>query len=217
MGQEILRPWQQSAIEYVFAQPEAESFYLTGGTALAAFYLHHRISDDLDFFSEADFPTTAVETLASGLRNKLGADDLRYSRLYDRRQFFIKLGSEELKIEFNRYPFRQLEAVNLVGNARVDSEFDIAVNKLMALTDRFDPKDFVDLYFLLNKYKLMHLRDGVEQKFGVRLDAIFLGGELLKVNRVAALPKMIRSLTVEEIKGFFCNQAETLRAEVLES
>lgn len=25
-------------------------FYLTGGTALSRFYLHHRFSDDLDFF-----------------------------------------------------------------------------------------------------------------------------------------------------------------------
>ncbi|MBI5729257.1 MAG: nucleotidyl transferase AbiEii/AbiGii toxin family protein [Candidatus Magasanikbacteria bacterium] len=30
-------------------------FYLTGGTALAEYYLHHRYSEDLDFFSEASF------------------------------------------------------------------------------------------------------------------------------------------------------------------
>jgi hypothetical protein len=29
----------------------AASFFLTGGTALAVFYLFHRVSDDLDFFS----------------------------------------------------------------------------------------------------------------------------------------------------------------------
>ena len=29
-----------------------ENFYLSGGTALSAFYLQHRYSDDLDFFSE---------------------------------------------------------------------------------------------------------------------------------------------------------------------
>ena len=28
-----------------------KNFYLTGGTALSAYYLKHRISDDLDFFS----------------------------------------------------------------------------------------------------------------------------------------------------------------------
>ena len=33
----------------------AEIFYLTGGTALSAFYLHHRESEDLDFFSREPF------------------------------------------------------------------------------------------------------------------------------------------------------------------
>ena len=32
-----------------------DNFYLTGGTALAEFYLHHRLSEDLDFFSENEF------------------------------------------------------------------------------------------------------------------------------------------------------------------
>jgi len=31
------------------------SFYLTGGTALSEFYLNHRYSEDLDFFSEREF------------------------------------------------------------------------------------------------------------------------------------------------------------------
>ena len=34
-------------------------FYLTGGTALAEFYLHHRLSEDLDFFSEQNLTRKA--------------------------------------------------------------------------------------------------------------------------------------------------------------
>ncbi|MDD4310358.1 MAG: nucleotidyl transferase AbiEii/AbiGii toxin family protein, partial [Candidatus Cloacimonetes bacterium] len=30
-----------------------DGFYLTGGTALDRFYLHHRYSEDLDFFINA--------------------------------------------------------------------------------------------------------------------------------------------------------------------
>ena len=216
MGEEILRDWQRTAIEYVFGQPDAATFYLSGGTALAAYYLHHRVSDDLDFFSEQDFPTTTVQRIAGGLRTVLNADGLRYSRLHDRRQFFFNHDGEELKVEFTRYPFRQLEPVRQSGTALVDGEFDIAVNKLMTITDRFDPKDFVDLYFLLPKYPLPRLRDGVGEKFGVCLDPVFLGSELMKVNRVSALPKMILPLSIEDLKEFFSQQAETLRSEVLE-
>ena len=35
-------------------------FYLTGGTALAEYYLQHRLSEDLDFFSEGEFDLQAV-------------------------------------------------------------------------------------------------------------------------------------------------------------
>lgn len=216
MGEEILKDWQQTAIEYVFAQPDAAGFYLTGGTALSAYYLNHRISDDLDFFSEQEFSTTSVQTIASGLRGALNAHTVRYSRLHDRRQFFYSCEGNELKVEFTRYPFQRLRPSRQSGAARIDDEFDIAVNKLMALTDRFDPKDFVDLYFLLPKYTLRELRDGVSQKFGLRLDPVFLGAELVKVNRVAALPKMIRPLSLDALKNFFLGEAETLRSEILE-
>jgi hypothetical protein len=35
-------------------------FYLTGGTALAEFYLQHRLSEDLDFFSEQEVESQAI-------------------------------------------------------------------------------------------------------------------------------------------------------------
>ena len=35
-------------------------FYLTGGTALAEFYLHHRYSEDLDFFSENEVDARGI-------------------------------------------------------------------------------------------------------------------------------------------------------------
>lgn len=50
---------QKTVIEFVFAQSGAAGFYLSGGTALSAYYLNHRDSDDLDFFSEHDWVTIA--------------------------------------------------------------------------------------------------------------------------------------------------------------
>jgi len=49
---ELLTPLQQTVLDAVFAEEVfARGFYLTGGTALAAFYLFHRYSDDLDLFT----------------------------------------------------------------------------------------------------------------------------------------------------------------------
>ena len=48
---EILTPFQKQLLKAIGDSPLADSFYLTGGTALAAFYLQHGFSEDLDFFS----------------------------------------------------------------------------------------------------------------------------------------------------------------------
>jgi hypothetical protein len=39
-----------------------KKFYLTGGTALSEFYLHHRLSEDLDFFSEEEFSILPISS-----------------------------------------------------------------------------------------------------------------------------------------------------------
>ena len=49
---EILTPLHKSFIRKFSESPFQKSFFLTGGTALAAFYLQHRLSEDLDFFTE---------------------------------------------------------------------------------------------------------------------------------------------------------------------
>lgn len=216
MEQEILTEAQKTAIALIGAEPRLGSFYLSGGTALAAYYLHHRFSDDLDFFVFDGVDTIFLQEFVQQVKQILGAHTVRFERLYERNQFFFAFDNEtELKVEFTRYPFRQLEEPSARSSVRVDSLRDIAANKLMALLDRFDPKDFIDLFFILQEMKLEDVRHDVEQKFGVRVDGIFLGGEFAKVSRIAALPKMLKPLAIEELKNFFESVAKSLRAEVI--
>lgn len=52
---EILTKHQVEFLDFVSTKSYiTQCFYLTGGTALAAFYLHHHISEDLDFFNERE-------------------------------------------------------------------------------------------------------------------------------------------------------------------
>ncbi len=219
MGQTILTDTQKAALAAVGKESGLADFYLAGGTALAAFYFHHRLSDDLDFFSFTEPDGMFLHGFIERLRVAIGAVAVRYERLYDRNMFFFQMQmpeGEELKMEFTRYPFRQLEAPAVKDGVRVDSLRDCAANKLMALLDRFDPKDFVDLYFLLKKFALADIRRDAEQKFGMNIGDLFLGSEFAKVKRVEALPKMVKPLTVEELKSFFSQQAKALAPAILE-
>ena len=85
-----------------------------------------------------------------------------------------------------------------------------------ALLERFDPKDFVDLFYLLQSTNLENIRKDAETKFGVKIGGIFLGGELAKVGRIEALPKMLKPLTIAELKEFFSRQIKSLSSEILE-
>ena len=58
--------------------PICKTFYLSGGTALAEFYLHHRFSEDLDFFSEEEFESEDVSAVLKKIQKAAGIISVRY-------------------------------------------------------------------------------------------------------------------------------------------
>ena len=75
-AQEWLTPLQANFLARFFASGAGSSFFLTGGTALAAFHLHHRLSVDLDLFTLDDLAMreakVLIPELAAGLQCQLG-------------------------------------------------------------------------------------------------------------------------------------------------
>ena len=81
MEQEILTKTQKKVIEAVAKDPNLKGFYLSGGTALAAFYLEHRFSDDLDFFAFEEPDRIYLHSLAERLKEIIAAEDRKSTRL----------------------------------------------------------------------------------------------------------------------------------------
>lgn len=215
MEQIILTPQQQKFLDTFTNSALTEHFYLTGGTALAAYYLHHRTSDDLDFFSDAKVDLPAVTAFISKMKTILHAKEPRYERLYDRNIFYIP-GSPELKAEFTCYPFPRLAPLVHHGDLKVDSLLDIGVNKLFTIFDRNEPKDFIDLFFLLQKFSLHELTQNMQKKFAFSVSPFTLGTELLKVRHLPAFPKLLNPISEQEIVHFFEKKARTLSPQILE-
>lgn len=72
----ILTPQQIKFLQLMGAHKEfPKLFYLTGRTALAAYYLRHRYSEDLDFFSEEE-----VEPVKQANYCSVMIDVLRHNR-----------------------------------------------------------------------------------------------------------------------------------------
>lgn len=128
-------------------------FYLTGGTALGRFYLNHRFSDDLDFFTNAN--TQYAKYIAELNRKIKGAFELNLQQSLfadDFTRFFITEDDVFLKIELindiEYYAGKPLA----YKYGFIDTPLNILSNKLTALVGRDEPKDIFDIIHLSTSY-----------------------------------------------------------------
>lgn len=213
----ILTPFQKKLLKLFAHSKLTKHYYLTGGTALAAFHLKHRLSEDLDFFAKIAAPLEAVEKFCLGATVKLGLKTPTLTRLYDRRIFIFPTETGELKIEFTEYPYDQLDPMTTIEGVQIDSLRDIAANKIMAIFDRFEPKDYIDLAFLLKKFSLKNMIGDAQRKFGVRIEPISFGAKLMQVEKLPVMPKMLIPLTKDQIIKLIVKQTDKLKSQVLEN
>jgi hypothetical protein len=143
-----LNPLQRAVIDAVAGQAQ---FFLTGGAALAAYYLHHRRSLDIDLFvTDSDALESLEEALLrAGMERGWQVEELRRTPGF--RRFLLRHGPEETLVDLVHEPVRQIVAVEAKprhGQLTVDALDDLVANKLGALLGRSDVKDLVDLYYI---------------------------------------------------------------------
>jgi Nucleotidyl transferase AbiEii toxin, Type IV TA system len=145
-----LYPLQDSILQ-VFSDA-AIKHYLTGGTALSRIFLHHRYSDDLDFFlnSDPDFETEsdrAIDLLHQHFES-VTVDN----RQLDFRRLFVSQASVTLKLDFVNdvaYHFNGFEKTKIYY--KTDNPLNILSNKIAAL-NRQAAKDIADIIWICRKY-----------------------------------------------------------------
>ena len=86
-----------------------KQFYFTGGTALSAVYLHHRESEDLDFFSERDFDNDLIIEFIKHASTVLKLDYKVTLRERVRIFEFLKRDKFIIKVDFGYYPHPRLK------------------------------------------------------------------------------------------------------------
>ncbi|OGK38924.1 hypothetical protein A3F34_02015 [Candidatus Roizmanbacteria bacterium RIFCSPHIGHO2_12_FULL_44_10] len=144
-----------SLIEKIKLLPELKTFYLTGGTALSL-QLGHRESEDLDFFSQADFrPDTAQQALM-----KIGALENTQSEPGALNTFL-----DGVKLQFLHYPYSLLEKPLEWNGLSLSSVIDIACTKFITISARGSKKDFIDLYKILENDTIANLFNKLDEKY----------------------------------------------------
>jgi hypothetical protein len=185
---------QRRFLETFFTSgPISTHFYLSGGTGLAGFYLHHRLSDDIDLFTrDADQLTPARAVVQASL----ATCGLKVS---ERRETEEML---EYEVQGDPHPTHPLVKVDVVrdtepmfapievhGIIRVDALLSIAVNKVTTIFSRgWEVKDYVDLYFILTTkpFELDALIPLAGQK-DLGFDELHLAANLARVSTLQGL------------------------------
>ncbi len=128
----------------------SERFFLTGGTALAAFYLAHRVSEDLDMFSYEQQDLDEIDFWIS----KTWPQDtipIRRSRGY------YSVLIREVKVDIVYDPLaapgvRKRADLGADQTIAIDTIDNIASNKLTTLLSRTELKDFLDFYYIRRRF-----------------------------------------------------------------
>ena len=194
-----------------------DHFYLTGGTALSSWFLHHRESYDLDFFSQQRFN---YDRLIRWFRENEGVINPS-AMIFDEDWGFLEVkirypNNERFKVDFNHYPPHRIRKGTSWKGLTIDSIYDIAINKLQTISERPRTRDFVDLYCILQRHPLrfQDLMRDVKKKFSERVDSLQLAKKFLKVVEYADLPRMLIPFDRKAMDEFYVALARTLKKDV---
>lgn len=136
---------------------KGEGFYLAGGTGLAL-QIGHRTSVDFDFYSQKHFDParfyTRIEAIFRGRTTKT---------LQEKDTLFCLVRDVELSFFFYEYPL--LKKTILIRGVPVASLEDIAAMKLIAISHRPAQRDYIDIFFLLQRFSLAEMFGYVGKKY----------------------------------------------------
>ncbi len=156
LHQNTVEPRTLGILNRLMQLPELEQFALVGGTNLAL-RLGHRLSVDLDIFTNEPFDLAAVwEAIRQEFPKVIKLDERGQTLLAN---------IEGVKIDLIKHAYPYLRPVEHIEGLRMLSIPDIIPMKLGALARRGGKKDFWDIACLLDYYSLAEMLDFFKQKY----------------------------------------------------
>ncbi len=135
---------------------ELAEFAIVGGTNLSL-KLGHRISVDLDIFTNKPFDREEVERAI--------VRQLPHAIKLDQRAQSIWFSIDDVKVDIILHEYAYIEPIEIIDDIRFVSIADIIPMKLEAMATRGVKKDFWDIAELLNHYSLAQMLAFYQRKY----------------------------------------------------
>jgi predicted nucleotidyltransferase component of viral defense system len=197
----------------VFFQP-VPPFFLTGGTALSAFYLQHRYSQDLDLFTLDGDAFDRVPLYIADTATRLTSSVASLQTAPQFHRYRLSRETESVVIDFVKEVVPQIsEKKNRFDGIVVDTLDDIVANKICTVISRAEVKDYIDLYFLARAgYPLENYIQFAQRKDAGVSQAML--AYLLSEFKLSKIPDfMIADISLAHVQEYFQSLARKLAVE----
>jgi len=201
---EVLPEEQLQLFEKLSSMTFISDFYLAGGTCLAL-QIGHRRSVDFDFFIPDDFDTSDIISRLIMIG--------KYQRDNEEKNT-INGSLNDVRISFFGYQYKIIDDFKIYNNIRLSGLKDIAAMKLEAIAGRGSKKDFIDMFFLLQKFTLEEVFSLHSQKYGTGLSNQYHHLKSLVYFADAeeeAMPVMVKPLRWNDVKNQIISSARKFR------
>ncbi|MGN6291312.1 MAG: nucleotidyl transferase AbiEii/AbiGii toxin family protein [Chitinophagaceae bacterium] len=158
-------PLLESVLKDLMQQDEFKNFRLVGGTALSL-HLGHRMSIDIDLFTDQEYGTVNFEALENYLSNKYSYFDKSNHGLIGMGCSYLLGNSEEDNLKLDIYytdPF--IQEPHIEEDIRLATVEEIAAMKMDVIQRGGRKKDFWDLHEILESYSIPDLIKLHEQRY----------------------------------------------------
>lgn len=174
-------PLLQSGLRKLMSASLFDRFRLVGGTSLSL-QIGHRMSVDIDLFTDATYETINFQQIDDYLRQEYTY--VRPGKLPERIVFGISyiLGNkreESFKLDLYYTDQFIFPSVNVEG-MRLASKAEIAAMKIDVLQRGGRKKDFWDVHALLDDYTMEYMIDLHEQRYPYTHDATLINANLTR-------------------------------------
>jgi hypothetical protein len=186
-----------------FALPESNGYVVGGGVAALAHHIVERTTDDLDLFTDRRRvqvrPLAAAEALETAAHDRgWGVDWVR--RYPDYARLLVTTEHAPLLVDLALETVELPPTLTVVGPTI--SEQEVAVGKLIALFDRAEARDFVDVFEFCQRYEPALLLE-----LAVRRDA-GLGPQ----NLAERVRRLTEQLTAADLPAAYQDRFEEIRS-----
>jgi hypothetical protein len=213
-GKGIITRGQKDVLKAFSTLGDAGHFYLTGGTALAEFYLGHRRSFDLDLFTAEKALVLPFSRLFEEEMKEMF--DVRVVRRFETFvEFEVGQSDEAIKVDLAYdSPFRFEEPIASELGVRVNDLKDLVVEKLLAFFGRAEPRDAIDLFFILKDWQfdeIVRLALRKDPGFDLYWLAIALEKATEFPDTIKEWPvEMLVTVNVTDLKNLFSSLARVI-------